>query len=1033
MFYIYQIFLWLVFLFFLSSKIKRKNRRIIFSLVASLFSTLEFVALYMTERFVDYRFYTHMNLDAIKGPGFQFVLQALSFIVLFILLSSVFYFISKKMNTSKLRKNKFFIPAVLISFILLSLPNGIFNEAYKTYEILNAEEKSFNQALIDVGINPKEYVTPNNITAKKGKNIIVISIESLEQGFLGKHFNNITPNLSRLSKEWTFYNQMPESPGGDWTAGSLYNHQVGMPAFFKDQENNSFQGASTVKLTGLGHILNNAGYNSKYIIGNKEYAGKSDILSAYGIPVISEVNSIGKYQKVKNGLHDHDLFNEAKLQIKQFQKDKDKPFALFLLTMNTHFPNGVYDKNMEQFISKKDNDIEFSASAVDYLINDLIVYLKENSLLENTSIYIFPDHLLMGSHHPALDKLRKETRQLYLITNVDEKNLHKDTKDTIYQIELPRIILDGAEIKTNAKFLVDFIKTEDIDSFLKKNRVKLTSLNKASLDRRAYNDGISINITGNRLRIKSGLDTSSMPLIQDEVSKKYQDEVFDFTFNYEMVLIGQRKSSVKSAFNPHIYDTRHKRLHLVVFTKNGKIDKAYFGNKQKVGIHKKGNTINFTKENIQLITESNNISSFEKKEKEKVQYAPNIISITSSELITSRYIASTIKTAEKNFRLTRGVNLLTVDRKGKFNVESFDIYGIEDDAKQFLVKLESLIKKKKFWAIASHDAIRSNWPGFQKKLSELNFKLLQTLNGRVAYIAYSNTNNNIKEYSSKTSLNHVISSYIKPLSKKELKQLKKDKKKNNAKANVYAKDTNRFIAHAGGQIDGHNYTNSLEALNLSYKKGFRLFELDIIKTSDNIYVAAHDWKSWARITGYKGALPPSKKIFKEQKIYKKYSPMDINDINLWFKNNSDAILVTDKVNTPMDFSNKFVDKNRLMMELFTWEAVKEGISAKIKSPMPTGGILGKIKGNKIEYLKKLGITDIASSRRIINNQKKLVNEIVKTNINIYAFHLHFDKGKDEKHVTCNESNYFYGMYADKWDFNSTLNCYKDESKNTVED
>ena len=49
----------------------------------------------------------------------------------------------------------------------------------------------------------------------------------------------------------------------------------------------------------------------------------------------------------------------------------------------------------------------------------------------------------------------------------------------------------------------------------------------------------------------------------------------------------------------------------------------------------------------------------------------------------------------------------------------------------------------------------------------------------------------------------------------------------------------RFIAHAGGRIEGMNYTNSLEALNNSYKNGFRLFELDIIETSDGEFVAAH--------------------------------------------------------------------------------------------------------------------------------------------------------------------------------------------------
>jgi glycerophosphoryl diester phosphodiesterase len=247
---------------------------------------------------------------------------------------------------------------------------------------------------------------------------------------------------------------------------------------------------------------------------------------------------------------------------------------------------------------------------------------------------------------------------------------------------------------------------------------------------------------------------------------------------------------------------------------------------------------------------------------------------------------------------------------------------------------------------------------------------------------------------------------------------------NNIKANLYRKDVNRFIAHAGGQINNHKYTNSLEAINLNYTKGFRLFELDIIRTSDNIYVAAHDWKHWAEITGYKGTLPPDRKTFKEQKIYQKYTALDMKDINLWFKKHSDATLVTDKVNTPLDFSNKFIDKNRLMMELFTWDAVKGGLDAQIKSAMPTGDILEKIKGDKVKYLKELGISDIASSRGIIYVHKKLTTKIVDAGINIYAFHLHIDE-KDEKYIICEEQAYFYGMYADKWDFKSNIDCYHD--------
>lgn len=1025
MFYTYQIILWFIFLLFISSKIKKKNRRILFSVIASFFSTLEIVAVYMTERFIDYRFYNHMNLNAIEGHGFQFISQFISFVGLFIFLSVAFYFISKKMNDSILRHNKIFLPVILVLFMLLSLPNGIFSETYKIYEVLGAEEKDFNQALIDVGISPDKYITPDKLSATKGKNILVISVESLEQGFLGKYFDNITPHLTKLSKEWTFFSHMPVIPGGGWTSASLYNHQVGLPAFFKGQGNDFFQGSTNVKLTGLGHILNKAGYNSKYIVGNAEFAGMADILNAYRIPTVSQDNALGTYPKVRNGFHDYDLFKEAKLQINELKKDKDKPFALFLSTINTHFPNGIYDKRMEKFISKKENNLEFSASAVDYLIADLITYLKENNLFKNTAIYIFPDHLLMGSTGSVHEKLGKSKRELYLLTNVDEQKLSKNTSDMLYQIDLPRIIVDGAEIKTNANFLVDFIQVDDVVRFIKNKRAEITTLNTASLDRINYQNGIDVKIVDNNLSITSDKNKMNFSL-----SSKPSNVMYDITFNPEMVEIKNDKTNFNLAFSAHTFDNVHKRLHLILNIIDGKIDTTYLGNKQTIGIYKKGDAVTYSTEEIQGIMTANNTVLTVKQPPKKIktikknQSDPFIVSITSSEYMTSKKIRSLIKAGGEDFALGRGLNLLTIDHKGNFHVEQFDTYVSADDAKAFLVEIESLIKYKKFWAIAAHDTIKSNYPDFKEKLDELNFKLLQTLNGKTAYVAYSDMNNTIKEYSSPFSLSYTIRSFIKSLSEEDIESHKKQKIRNNITANLYRKDTNRFIAHAGGAIEGHKYTNSLDAINLNYNNGFRIFELDIIKTSDDIYVAAHDWKHWEKITGYAGELPPNRETFKKQKIYKKYTSMDMTDINKWFKDHPDAILVTDKINTPKDFSEKFIDKNRLMMELFTWDAVNEGISAKIKSAMPTGSILRKIKGDKIAYLKELGITDIASSRRIINGQKAFVKSIVDSGINIYAFHLHFDKGKDEKYVACEEGKYFYGMYADWWDFNSTLDCSK---------
>ena len=217
-------------------------------------------------------------------------------------------------------------------------------------------------------------------------------------------------------------------------------------------------------------------------------------------------------------------------------------------------------------------------------------------------------------------------------------------------------------------------------------------------------------------------------------------------------------------------------------------------------------------------------------------------------------------------------------------------------------------------------------------------------------------------------------------------------------------------------IDRKIYTNSLEALNHNYAKGFRLFELDIIKTKDGEYVAAHDWKGWTKITGYKGDLPPTKEVFLKYKIYRTYSPMDMAMINSWFKAHDDAILVTDKINEPKQFSDAFIDKNRLMMELFTLKAVKEGIEAGIKAAMPSQNVIKDLKGDKVVALKKLGVTDVAVSRSDIPEDYEFFKRLKEQGIKAWVFHINFEKGKDEKYVLNYEMDYIYGIYADKWAF-----------------
>lgn len=49
------------------------------------------------------------------------------------------------------------------------------------------------------------------------------------------------------------------------------------------------------------------------------------------------------------------------------------------------------------------------------------------------------------------------------------------------------------------------------------------------------------------------------------------------------------------------------------------------------------------------------------------------------------------------------------------------------------------------------------------------------------------------------------------------------------------------IAHAGGSYNGLTYTNSLEALDQNFARGFVYFEIDFVETTDGHLVCLHDW------------------------------------------------------------------------------------------------------------------------------------------------------------------------------------------------
>jgi glycerophosphoryl diester phosphodiesterase len=101
-----------------------------------------------------------------------------------------------------------------------------------------------------------------------------------------------------------------------------------------------------------------------------------------------------------------------------------------------------------------------------------------------------------------------------------------------------------------------------------------------------------------------------------------------------------------------------------------------------------------------------------------------------------------------------------------------------------------------------------------------------------------------------------------------------------------------LIGHAYGEVDGHIYTNTREAFLDNYKKGRRVFEVDLTTTSDGTAVCFHE--------GSEEHYGLTEKVsnmtheeFKNIKILGRYTLMDIHDLIDLMHDHNDIYIITD--------------------------------------------------------------------------------------------------------------------------------------------
>lgn len=129
-------------------------------------------------------------------------------------------------------------------------------------------------------------------------------------------------------------------------------------------------------------------------------------------------------------------------------------------------------------------------------------------------------------------------------------------------------------------------------------------------------------------------------------------------------------------------------------------------------------------------------------------------------------------------------------------------------------------------------------------------------------------------------------------------QIEKETKKSKA---TFKKETSsiqpwytyRAIAHALGGIDGKYYLNSKDSFYSNYKKGYRIFEMDLRLTTDNVLVGRHKWGPNLADPLSKKGKAVSYQQFKNTKLYGRYTPTSFLDMLNLMDQYPDFYLMTD--------------------------------------------------------------------------------------------------------------------------------------------
>lgn len=279
------------------------------------------------------------------------------------------------------------------------------------------------------------YVRPGDVDITfpdEKRNLVMIFAESIENTVLsrtngGGSKYSLMPELEQLALNNVNFSNTSRLGGAQITTNArntttgIVSQTSGTPLVIGSDIslNNNFNNYKNYLpgLENLGDILHKQGYNQKFVLGSdsnfgnrKTYFAQHGSISIFDYPEAKKQHDIPSDYHVWWGYEDKKMFNFAR-QASTELASLDEPFALTLLTVDTHFVDGWLDPSCRDINLPTQYENVHACSS--RMIGQFVGWLQQQPYYNNTEIVIVGDHLGMQTDFYESRMPQNYTRTVY--------------------------------------------------------------------------------------------------------------------------------------------------------------------------------------------------------------------------------------------------------------------------------------------------------------------------------------------------------------------------------------------------------------------------------------------------------------------------------------------------------------------------------------------------------------------------------------------------------------------------------------------